>query len=99
MRQVFNPATVAVAAAVAAAALMCPTASASAATSADLLRDDYEWLLNESQALLTGCRLNSTVSPGTVLFTPDAVNGYGAQWTRDFVRRVGLVAPSFAFSV
>ena len=47
--------------------------------------DDISWLTNETDQLLVGCQLNSTAVPGTILFTPDAVNGYGAQWTRDFV--------------
>lgn len=58
-------------------------------TATTVLRDlqsDYAWLLNETAALLKGCELVSTASPGTILFTPDAVDGYGAQWTRDFVR-------------
>jgi hypothetical protein len=48
------------------------------------LRDDYDWLVNQTEALLLGCQLRSAT--GTTLFTPDATHGYGAQWTRDFVR-------------
>ena len=51
-----------------------------------VLADDYAWLLNQTSQLLRGCRLVNY--NGTILFTPDAVQGYGAQWTRDFAYAV-----------
>lgn len=61
------------------------------------LQDDFTWLSNQTQSLLKGCQLVSSADPGTTLFTPDAAHGYGAQWTRDFVRRspAGLALRNF----
>jgi hypothetical protein len=50
------------------------------------LRSDRSWLLNQTAELLLGCQLVS--QNGTHIFTPDAVQGYGAQWTRDFAYAV-----------
>jgi hypothetical protein len=56
----------------------------------------YGWLLNKTVALLNECQ--EVGVNGTHIFTPDGVNAYGAQWTRDFAYMISGAPDALALT-